>query len=182
MMDNPTTLLVAIMYVTIISIGLSNLLMTLSELAGGRKPSPDPVHLSWLLLLLVAYLGYYWFTADILGVEDWRFIGFAGFLIGPILLLFGTNLIIVLPAPEGLPSTEHYMQKSSRFFVLLALFNLWIVGLDFVTESVSIGTYGAALVTLFCFGLAASSSYNVQKAGAAVAWLLFLGNLGLQIV
>ncbi len=181
-MDNPTTLLVAIMYVTIISIGLSNLLMTLSELAGGREPSPDRVHLSWLLLLLVAYLSYYWYTADLLEVENWQFIGFTGVLIGPILLLFGTNLIVVLPDPGNLSPTDHYMQKSSRFFVLLALFNLWIVGLDFVTDGVGIGTYGAALVTVLCFGLAASNSYNVHKAGATVAWLMFLGNLGLQVI
>ena len=182
MIDNTTTLLVAIMYVTIISIGLSNLLRALSELAGGRQPSPDRVHLSWLLLLLVAYLRYYWYTADILAVEDWKFVGFASFLIGPILLLFGTNLIVALPDPGSLAPNEHYMQKSSRFFVLLALFNLWTVGLDFVTVSVSIATYGAALVTLFCFGLAASNSYNVHKVGAAIAWVLILGNLGLQII
>ena len=181
MLENPTTLLVAIMYVTIISIGLSNLLMTLSELAGGRQPAPDWVHLSWLLLLLVAYLGYYWYTADILAVENWRFIGFAAFLIGPILLLFGTNLIIVLPHAGSLPPSEHYMAKTSRVFVLLGLFNVGIVGLDFVTDSASIETYGAVLVALFCFGLAASRSHKVHKPGAAIAWLLFLGNLGLQI-
>ena len=99
-MDNPTTLLVAIMYVTIISIGLSNLLMTLSELAGGRAHSPDKVHLSWLILLLFAYLSYFWQTTVILDVENWQFISFIAFLIGPICLLFATNLLIVLPENE----------------------------------------------------------------------------------
>ena len=69
-MDNPTTLLVAIMYVTIISIGLSNLLMALSDLVGGRlKVKPDRVHTSWLLLLLFAYFNYFWQTTAILEID-----------------------------------------------------------------------------------------------------------------
>ncbi len=79
-MDNPTTLLVAIMYVMIISIGLSNLLMVISELAGGRKPLPDRIHLSWLLLLLFAYFGHFWQTTEILDIDNWKFLGFIGCL------------------------------------------------------------------------------------------------------
>ncbi|MEE8251720.1 MAG: hypothetical protein V3R24_08270, partial [Gemmatimonadales bacterium] len=77
-MDNPTTLLVAIMYITIIAIGLGNLLMTLSEIVGGqRKPGPDPVHVSWMLVLLLAYLSYFWETTVILAIDDWEIVTFA---------------------------------------------------------------------------------------------------------
>ena len=36
-MDNPTTLLVAIMYVTIVATGLISVLLTLSDFVGGQR-------------------------------------------------------------------------------------------------------------------------------------------------
>ena len=181
-MDNPTTLLVAIMYVTIISIGLSNLLMTLSELAGGRARSPDKVHLSWLILLLFAYLSYFWQTTVILDVENWQFISFIAFLIGPICLLFATNLLIVLPENEEVSAAEHYMQQSNRFFLLIGAFNVWLVGLDVVADSIAIQTWLAGAIAIFLFGLMASDSYRVHKIGAPAGWVLFLTSIGLSAV
>ena len=57
-MDNPTTLLVAIMYVTIVATGLVNLLMTLSDIVATRRMT-DPLHTGWILILLLAYLGFF---------------------------------------------------------------------------------------------------------------------------
>ena len=91
-MDNPTTLLVAIMYVTIVATGLVNVLMTLSEIVGGKRTT-DPIHAGWLVLLLVAYLSFFWETTAILDIEGWDFLSFLSFITGPILLLFATNLI-----------------------------------------------------------------------------------------
>jgi len=50
-MDNPTTLLVAIMYVTIVATGLINVPMALSEIVGGQRKT-DPVHIAWIVLML----------------------------------------------------------------------------------------------------------------------------------
>jgi hypothetical protein len=48
-MDNPATLLVAIMFVTILAIAIGNILMTCVEIAGGlRQPVPERIHLSWI--------------------------------------------------------------------------------------------------------------------------------------
>ena len=60
-MDNPTTLLVAIMYVTIVATGLVNLLMTLSDIVAARRKT-DPLHTGWIVILLLAYLGFFWET------------------------------------------------------------------------------------------------------------------------
>ena len=181
-MDNPTTLLVAIMYVTIISIGLSNLLMTLSELAGGRANSPDRVHLSWLILLLFAYLSYFWQTTVILDVDNWRFISFIAFLIGPICLLFATNLLTVLPETEDVSPTEHYMKHSNRFFLLMCAFYAWLVGLDFVADSLSAQTWLAGVIAIFLLVLMASDSYRVHKIGAPAGWVLLLASTALSAV
>jgi len=173
-MDNPTTLLVAIMYVMIISIGLSNLLMVLSDLAGGRATSPDRIHFSWLLLLLFAYFSYFWQTTEILDIDTWNFVSFMAFLIGPICLLFGTNLLIVLPDTDGISAADHYMRHSNRFFLLLGLFHVWIVGLDYLTGIVSVQTGVATTIAVFCFILMASDSYRLHKRAAPVGWALFL--------
>ena len=67
-MDNPTTLIVAIMYVTIVTTGLISLLMALSEIVGGNRQG-NPLHTGWMVLLLVAYLGFFWETTAILNIQ-----------------------------------------------------------------------------------------------------------------
>jgi hypothetical protein len=173
-MDNPTTLLVAIMYVMIISIGLSNLLMVLSDLAGGRIKSPDRTHFSWLLLLLFAYFSYFWQTTEILDIDSWNFLRFMAFLTGPVCLLFSTNLLIVMPDTDDISPADHYMQHSNRFFLLLGLFHVWIVGLDYLTGIFTVQTWLAVTIAILCFVLMASDSYRLHKLAAPAGWALFL--------
>jgi hypothetical protein len=178
-MDNPTTLIVSIMYVTIISIGLSNLLMVLSELVSGSKPLPDRVHLSWMLLMLLAYFSYFWQTTAILEMENWQFLTFIVFLSGPICLLFSVNLLIDLPDGNDADTASVYLQNNNRFFLLLGLFNVWIVGLDYLTDDLSTNTLATAAMALLCFTLMISKSYAVHKGGAALAWVLIIVSAGL---
>ena len=182
-MDNPTTLLVAIMYVTIISIGLSNLLMALSELVGGRlNTKPDRVHISWLFLLLFAYFSYFWQTTAILEIDDWQFVSFIVFLTGPMCLLFGTNLLVVMPDSHDFSPKDHYMQQSNRFFLLLCLFNLWVIGLDVFSDNTTVQTWLSGSIALLCFVLMASDSYRVHKVAAPVGWVLILASAGVGAV
>ena len=119
-MDNPTTLLVAIMYVTIVATGLVNILMTLSDIVGGKRRT-DPIHTGWIVLLLIVYLGFFWETTAILDIEGWDFLSFISFIIGPIVLLFATNLI-ASPADteEGAMLDQYYFeQRSIRGFARL---------------------------------------------------------------
>ena len=53
-MDNPTTLLVAIMFVTIVVTGLVTVLMSLSGWVTGQQKYA-PLHGAWLLFLLITY-------------------------------------------------------------------------------------------------------------------------------
>ena len=100
-MENPTTLLVAIMFVTIIGIGIGNVLMALSDIVGGlRHPSPDRIHISWIILMLAAYLALFWETRAILDIADWLYAQYLYILAGPILMLFAANLAIS-PQPNG---------------------------------------------------------------------------------
>ena len=93
-MDNPTTLLVAIMFVTIVVTGIVNILMFLSNLLAGESRA-STLHTSWVILLLVIYLCFFWQAKLILEIDGWQFQSFIVFILGPIALLFAGNLVSV---------------------------------------------------------------------------------------
>lgn len=173
-MDNPTTLLVAIMYVTIVATGLVNILMTLSDIVGGKRKT-DAIHTGWLVLLLMIYLGFFWETTAILDIEGWDFLSFISFIIGPIVLLFATNLI-ASPADteEGAMLDQYYFEQSGRFFLLLGLVQIWIIALDIVFENVSYTTYLTAFIGVLFIFLMISKNYRVHIGGLIVVGLAFV--------
>ena len=173
-MDNPTTLLVAIMYVTIVATGLVNLLMTLSDIVAGKRIT-DPLHTGWIVLLLLAYLGFFWETTAILDIEGWDFLSFLCFIVGPITLLFATNLISSSADPdEGQMFDQYYFQQSARFFLLLGLVQAWVLGLDVVFHSVSYTTYVTVFIGLLFFVLMITKSYRIHTAGLVIVGLAFI--------
>jgi len=173
-MDNPTTLLVAIMYVTIISIGLSNLLTTLSELTRPGSAMPAKVHMSWLLLMLLAYFSYFWQTTEILKVENWEFAGFIGVLVGPVLLLFAVNLLVVLPDNDNQDPEQHYLGISGRFFTLLGMFQIWLALLDVVVGEISLQTGLAAGLAALCFVMALSASQTFHHRATVLCGAIYI--------
>jgi hypothetical protein len=173
-MDNPTTLLVAIMYVTIVATGLVNVLMTLSDIVGGKLKT-DMIHTGWIVLLLIAYLSFFWETTAILDIEGWDFISFISFIMGPIIFLFATNLITSPAASgQGTMLDQYYFEQSARFFLLLCLVQAWIIGLDIVFQNVSYTTYLTAGIGILFIILMISKNYRVHTAGLAVAGLAFV--------
>jgi hypothetical protein len=173
-MDNPTTLLVAIMYVTIVATGLINVLMALSDIVGGKRKT-DPLHTGWIVLLLIVYLSFFWETTAILNIEGWDFLSFIGFIAGPIVLFFATNLI-VSPADseEGAMLDRYYFEQSARFFMLLLLVQAWIVGLDVVFANVNFATYLTVGTGILFIVLLISKSYRVHVAGVIIIGLAFV--------
>lgn len=181
-MDNPTTLLVAIMFVTIVVTGLVSLLMCLSDLVAGNRKT-DPLHASWMVLLLIAYLHFFWQTTLILEVEGWEFLSFVGFIIGPIVLLFATNLLIAVP--DGDQQTlldKYYFDLSGRFFFLLFLVQVWIVCLDLVFASVGHLTWLAGFMATLFLVLAISRNYKIHLSGVVLACIALLSRTVLQVL
>lgn len=173
-MDNPTTLLVAIMFVTIVVTGLVNILMFLSTLLAG-KVKTHPLHINWVVFLLVSYLNFFWHTTLILEINGWTFLSFVGFIIGPIALLFATNLMVEAPDSETRSVIEQfYFRISKLYFMLLVVVRLWIVGLDYWLETVTFATYLAGLAALVFLSLALFRNYKAHVAGAVLSWILFL--------
>jgi hypothetical protein len=171
-MDNPTTLLVSIMFVTILAMAIGNILMTCAEIAGGlRHPMPGRLQLSWIFLMLFALLSLFWQTTVLLDVDKWLFVEFLYVMAGPMVLLFATS-VITAPAQnqQNDESHSHYFGLSRRFFVMLALHEAWLLGIDYWYANFStISFINAAMLCLFLL-LAVSRNLRIHVAGAALIW------------
>lgn len=172
-MDNPTTLLVAIMYVTIVATGLINVLMALSDIVGGKAQS-NPLNTGWLVLLFLAYLSFFWETTAILEIEGWDFLSFVSFIIGPIIFLFATNLITSPKEVDEAPMGSYYFEQGGRFFLLLLLVQVWTIGLDVVFNNISYPTYITTGIGALLLVLMISKNHRFHVASLAVLLLAFL--------
>jgi hypothetical protein len=133
-MEVSQNLLVAMMFVMVLSIGIGNILMGLSGVLDRNSGiRVDWIPLAWVFVLLLTSLELFWQTVEILSVEEWSFGEFLLVILGPVILLFATSLML----PEASRSSDgdyraHYFRVSNRFFTLLALLMLWMVVLDLV--------------------------------------------------
>jgi hypothetical protein len=181
-MDNPATLLTAIMFVTILGMGIGNLLMACADIAGGlRQPPPSRIQLSWIVLLLLAMLNLFWETTAILDVEEWAFLDFLYVISGPMVLLFATGVIIA-PAPDGEAPEAHYFNLSSRFFLMLAIQEAWLVGLDLQFDSYSMTTLLNVVLAALFVVLMVSRTYRLHLIGNGIAWTGFVAPLPLHML
>jgi hypothetical protein len=174
-MDVSSSLLVAMMFVMVLSIGIGNLLMGLSSLLNERAPREfDWLPTSWLLLMLLQHLSLFWYTLDIIEVDDWGFGGFLYIVSGPTLLFLAASLLLADPALSG-PSEprSHYFRVAGKFFSILALLMLWMIGADFVlgTGFTRASFWNAAFLVLFAV-LARSQAPGHHSALTVATWVL----------
>lgn len=133
------------------------------------------------MLLLVAYLSFFWETTAILDIEGWDFLSFLSFITGPILLLFATNLITSPPdSEEGVTLDQYYFELSARFFLLLGLVQAWTIGLDLVFQNVSYTTYLTAGIGVFFIVLMITKNSRVHIAGLITVGLAFMARVVIQ--
>ena len=70
-------LLVALMFITIVTMAIGALLASLVDLVNVAKTaSYSRLQIVWIGLLLLSLLDMFWHTIDLLEVEDWEFPGF----------------------------------------------------------------------------------------------------------
>ena len=174
-MENINTLLVAFMFITILTLGIAGVLAELAELVRNvDRRDRDRLLVGWTLLLLFAYFSLFWHTADITLLEEWDFGLFLFAETGPVLLLLGTQ--IMLGALAAAPGNEaNSPVRQTRFFVVFGLLQVWSIAAGFV---LGVGfTIGSALdlvVLLACVPLVLSRNRSVHAAGLAVVWLAYL--------
>ena len=166
-------LLVAMMYVMILSMGIGSLLGGVAGVVNKRtEESTDNLLASWMVLLLLVYFNLFWHTLDLLAIADWGFRDFLYVIAGPILIFFATTVLL----PDG-PSAarSHYFAVSRRFFALLALLQLWILGSDFVLgKGVTVPAAFNALFFCALVVLAKTRDPRFHAVGNGLAWMAFL--------
>lgn len=181
-MDNPATLLVSIMFVTILAMAIGNILMTCAEIAGGlRHPMPERIQLSWIFLMLFVLLNLFWETKALLDVETWLFVEFLCVIAGPMVLLFASNVIIA--PPQDKQSGENhgqYLELRGRFFVMLALHEVWLIGIDYWYDSFDAISIIYALMLFLLLVLAISRSLQVHITLASLIWIGYIVSLVLR--
>ena len=171
-MENPTTLLVAIMFVTILAMSIGNILVACAEIAGGlRRPTPEAIQLSWIFLMLLALLSLFWETSLLLDINEWMFGEFLYVIAGPMILLFASS-VITAPAQneDSGKNTRHYFTLHKRFFIMLALHEAWVLGLDYFYKSFNLMSLINALMFIVFLLLAFSGKLRVHIVGAALVW------------
>lgn len=176
-MDNLNTILVALMFVTILTMGIGNVLVTLAAIVqAGETEGRDRLHISWIALLLLIHLNLFWQSVHIVAREDWKFDGFLFIITGPILLFLATHIMLTKGSPDdGADRPSRYLNISKRFFSLFALLQIWSILVEIYLED------GAAVELLFesafvvlALFLLVSKQYRYHSAGAVVAWALYL--------
>ncbi len=175
-MEFSGAILVALLFVTLLSLGIANILTALATGVERRSIlKSHVVSFAWLMLLLLVHLNLFWHTMDILDVEDWDFLGFIIVESGAIALFFATHLLLsrVTAAAKGaqVPSDT----PGSSFLFLFALVHLWLVGTDVLLKDGFSPASGFDLaVSLVALALTASPSKRALGMGTVLAWALYL--------
>ncbi|MDX2487929.1 MAG: hypothetical protein QNL03_10600, partial [Gammaproteobacteria bacterium] len=94
-MEVSTSLLVALMFVTLLSMGVGNAVNTFSTIVEkGKDSGYGKLQIGWLGFLLLSYFNMFWHVLDLLSVDKWGFAGFLYMMSGPILIYFATSILI----------------------------------------------------------------------------------------
>ena len=94
-MDITQSLLVAMMFIILLSLGIGNILMGLAASLQHRvQLQTHWIPTSWHVLLLLEMFDLFWHTLDVLAVENWAFVAFVYITTGPILLFLATSLML----------------------------------------------------------------------------------------
>ena len=175
-MEVSTSLLVALMFITILSIGIAHVLAGLAALVDVRSPmSIERLHTSWMVLLLLVQFNLFWHTTALLAVEDWAFTEFVLIMIGPILAYFASHILVPTPGDTDTGLRSRYLRMSGRFFVVLAALQLWTILADLQLGS---GFTAASALNLglavLCAALAVSKSVSFHTVVTMATLLVFV--------
>ncbi len=169
------TLLVALMFVTVLSMGIGNILTTLADVFNPNTSSRrDPIHVAWISLLLIIHFNLFWHTKAILEVDEWTFGGFLLAIAGPVLIFLSTSILLTCPsAKEPQDMHDFFVAVGRRFFGVFALVQGWIILAGFtMTGGFVLTDLVNVAFLLLAVLLAGSSARQVHLVGVVVAWSL----------
>lgn len=174
------TLLVALMFVTVLCMGIGNLLVSLADIFNHATPSRrDRVHIGWIFFVLLVHFNLFWQTKEILANENWQFGGFLLAIAGPVLLFFATSILLTEPPRDVKPDLPtFFINLGHRFFPMFALVQAWIVFVGFSltgalipTDALNIAMGGIALFLAF------SGNERAHNLGGLLVWGIVLSSV-----
>ena len=177
------TMLVALMFVTILSMGIGNILGTMADIFNHATTARrDRIHVAWIILLLVVHFNLFWYTKAILDVPEWTFGGFMLAMAGPVLIFLATSILLTNPPDENpVDLQEFFVKLGRRFFFVFALTQVWIILAGYAMTGVFVVTdLTNVTFVILAVVLALANSQRVQVAGIVIAWSLGLANLAMR--
>lgn len=178
------TLIVALMYVTVLSFGLASVLTSLSLIIKrGNGINVSNTHLNWLLILLLVHFNMVWHAVLFTNIESWSYHSFLLIVLGPALAFFSANIL----APEPITGTsaelqsEQYFSFIRQFLILFGAIQLWAISADFILGR---GTTGSAVfnmvLAILAFILFQSRSFKTHTICIYVIWLIYITTIALR--
>ena len=180
-MENINTLLVAFMFITILTIGVAGVLTELADVVrNAQSQHRDRLLVGWAVLLLFANFVLFWHTADIALREEWGFGLFLFAETGPVLLLFSTQIMVSALRAEQQGQAIATVNKG-RFFVVFGLLQAWSIAADFVLGiGFTLGSALSAIVLLTCLLLAWSANRRLHVYGLGLVWSAYIASAFLE--
>ena len=177
-MDISYTLIVALMFITILSFGIANLLSSMAEILNHKNDTRvSIVHLNWIVILLIIHFNMAWHAVLIATNESWSYDTFLFSVLGPILAFFTASIIAPCATVDKEPATlvSNYLDIRQQFFVLFAMIQAWGIGTDYLFHRGATGsTAFNVLLIILAIIMFRSNSYQKHVYGVVVAWGLYI--------
>ena len=173
-MEVSNSLLIALMYVTIVTMSIGSILTAGAAMVHTHASvRTGGIYVNWLVLLLISHFNLFWHTLDIVQLDDPSFDIFLLVIAGPILLFFMTH-IYTSGAGGVLELDDYFEDVRRRFFTLLACVQGWVIIVDVVLGdgymvSSMFATAFLALALVLVFG-----GRPLRWPGVTVAWILLI--------
>lgn len=167
-MEVSTTLIVMLMFTSIVGIGVGHILITLASLVSNFVSLRTRfMGTSWSLILLITFLSMFWNGTVLAQRDEWTFALFLFAISGPVALLFASNLISELLRKNiETGESEEVVAPSllARFFWVFALAQLWVVGMDFVLgNGWTVDTWVSVALAGIAAALALANSQKMRR-------------------
>lgn len=137
-MENMTGLLVALMFVTVLTMGFGNILSALTPMFKSPEQffKVKSLKLWWVVVCLII-LDAFWRCVDIFEFEEWNFAEFLLIIVGASLLFF---------ASTALPEDDDEPDVRKVFFSCVLGYQIWILAIALLFGS-------PGVLSLICTGL-----------------------------
>lgn len=183
-MEISYTLIVALMYVTVLSFGFASILTTISQvIRKGNDIQVSPLHLNWLLILLLVHFNMVWHSVLFTNIETWTYHAFLLIVLGPTLAFFAANILVPEPSENVATDSlsDKYFSVIQQFLIFFAIIQLWTLLADYLLGRWATGSAVFNVILLvFSVFLYKTPSAKAHANTLYVVWAVYLVSIVLR--